>query len=143
MPIKNYVDAATTALRQHAGSWEEAIRCAGGLLEQAGAIKPAYTDDMIMLVKELGPYIVVMPGVALAHARPAGNVQRNSIAVTTFEEGICFGNQSNDPVYIVFAVAACSDDEHLELFQAVAEFLSEETSTERLRKARVFQEIGF
>lgn len=143
MSMKNYVSAETTALNQCAGSWEEAVRRAGRLLEKAGTIKEAYTNAMVTLVKELGPYIVVMPGVALAHARPAGNVRKNSIAILTLKEGINFGNESNDPVFIVFAVAACNDDEHLDLFQAVAEFLSREESVEQLMNARTFQEIGF
>ena len=141
--MKNYVRAETTALKQCAGSWEEAVRYAGRLLEEAGTIKSAYTNAMVTLVKELGPYIVVMPGVALAHARPAGNVWKNSIAVITLEEGVNFGNESNDPVFVVFAVAACNDDEHLDLFQTVAEFLEKEENVERLMNARTFQEIGF
>ncbi|MDE7015062.1 MAG: PTS sugar transporter subunit IIA [Kineothrix sp.] len=141
--MKNYVSAETTALKQCAGSWEEAVRYAGRLLEEAGTIKSAYTNAMVTLVKELGPYIVVMPGVALAHARPAGNVWKNSIAVITLEEGVNFGNESNDPVFVVFAVAACNDDEHLDLFQTVAEFLEKEENVERLMNARTFQEIGF
>lgn len=143
MPIKKYVSTGTTVLRQHADSWEDAVRQAGGLLEKAGTIVPDYTNAMIRMVKELGPYIVVMPGVALAHARPENHVKQNSIAVVTYEEGICFGNESNDPVYIVFAIAACSDDEHLDLFQAVAGFIAEESNVERLKHAAVYEEIGF
>jgi len=143
MPLIDYVNVETTALKQKASDWESAVRQAGGLLEKAGTITSDYTDAMVDMVKTLGPYIVVMPGVALAHARPEESVKKNSIAVATFEEGVAFGNESNDPVYVVFAIAACTNDEHLELFQAVAEFMIKEENVKRLMNADTFEEIGF
>lgn len=119
------------------------MRQAGALLEKAGAIAPAYTQAMVDMVREMGPYIVIMPGVALAHARPEGNVTRNSIAVVTCPAGVNFGNRSNDPVYAVFAIAARTDEEHLVLFRALAKFISEEANVERLKGAATFEEIGF
>ena len=69
MALTDYVSEACTALQQEAGSWEEAVRLAGGLLERQGHIDPSYTEAMVNMVKELGPYIVIMPGVALTRAR--------------------------------------------------------------------------
>lgn len=143
MSLIDYVSRNAAALKQQADDWEAAVRQAGRLLEQKGTITPAYTDAMVEMIKTLGPYIVVMPGVALAHARPEGSVLQNSIAVMTFQKGVAFGNESNDPVYILFAIAACTNDEHLELFQAVAEFISEEENVKRLMDAETFDEIGF
>ena len=143
MPLRDYVNPDTTALGQQADCWEDAVRQAGALLEKAGTIAPAYTQAMVDMVKELGPYIVIMPGVALAHARPEGNVKRNSIAVATYPAGIAFGNESNDPVYAVFAIAACTDEDHLVLFRALAKFIAEEENVERLKAAATFEEIGF
>lgn len=143
MALTDYVSEACTALQQEAGSWEEAVRLAGGLLERQGHIDPSYTEAMVNMVKELGPYIVIMPGVALAHARPENNVMQNSIGVATFRGGVSFGNESNDPVYAVFAIAARSDEEHLKLFRTLAKFIAEEENVERLKQARAFSEIGF
>ena len=128
---------------RRAAGWEDAVRQASALLEKAGTIAPAYTQAMVDMVREMGPYIVIMPGVALAHARPEGNVARNSIAVVTCPAGVNFGNRSNDPVYAVFAIAARTDEEHLVLFRALAKFISEEANVERLKGAATFEEIGF
>ena len=143
MPLCDYVSPATTALGRQADCWEDAVRQAGALLEKAGTIAPAYTQAMVDMVREMGPYIVIMPGVAMAHARPDGNVARNSIAVVTCPAGVNFGNRSNDPVYAVFAIAARTDEEHLVLFRALAKFISEEANVERLKGAATFEEIGF
>ncbi|WP_313675221.1 PTS sugar transporter subunit IIA [Mycolicibacterium sp.] len=52
-------------------TWEDAVRAAGGLLEQTGIAGPAYTAAMVDNVETNGPYIVVAPGFAFAHARPS------------------------------------------------------------------------
>ena len=54
----------------HADDWEDAIRKAGNVLVTAGSIDTSYIEHMIQSVKTLGPYIVIMPGFALAHAAP-------------------------------------------------------------------------
>ena len=49
---------------------EEAIREAGNALCRAGACSPQYVQAMIASYRELGPYFVIAPGLALPHARP-------------------------------------------------------------------------
>lgn len=136
MSIGSYIGAGGIALRQEAHTWEEAVRQAGDLLVREGVCDPSYVQDMVDTVRELGPYIVVTPGVALAHARPKGSVARNGIAVATFPGGVRFGNPDNDPVYVVFAIAAVTDEEHLGLFQEVAGFLGTEGNIALLEQAR-------
>lgn len=64
-------------LHGEAYDWRAALNLAGGLLEEAGKITPGYTAAMVQSVEDHGPYIVVAPGFALAHARPGGG-QANS-----------------------------------------------------------------
>ena len=97
MSIGSYIDAGAIALGRDAKTWEEAVRLAGDLLVRGGVCAPSYVQDMVDTVRELGPYIVVTPGVALAHARPKGSVARNGIAIATFPDGVAFGNADNDP----------------------------------------------
>ena len=49
--------------------WQEAIRKVGNLLVKDGAVEVRFTEAMIRVVNEFGPYIVVAPGIALPHAR--------------------------------------------------------------------------
>ncbi len=141
MKLKDYISITNTAFEQSFNTWEDAVVFAGDLLIQTGCINETYRDDMVKLIRKNGPYIVVMPGVALAHARPNGNVFENQIALVKIPQGISFGNRNNDPVYFLFAIAACSDEEHLELFKAVAEFLSDEQNLTSLRNADCFEDI--
>ncbi|WP_455139474.1 PTS sugar transporter subunit IIA [Thermophilibacter sp.] len=141
MSIGDCVCAGGVVLGQTAGTWEEAVTLAGDRLVRAGVCDSSYVRDMVGTVRELGPYIVITPGVALAHARPRGNVLRNGIAIATFPEGVVFGNPDNDPVYVVFAIAATTDEEHLGLFQRVALFLGEEGAIDRLASARRLEDL--
>jgi PTS system ascorbate-specific IIA component len=54
-----------------AADWRAAVRLAGDALVASGATTPAYTDEMVATVEQLGPYIVIAPGIALAHSRPS------------------------------------------------------------------------
>ena len=62
-------------LHCHAANWREALTQAGSLLEKTGAITPEYTTAMVESVETNGPYIVVAPGFAFAHARPSSAVK--------------------------------------------------------------------
>ena len=48
--------------------WEEAIRLSGEILKQNELITDQYVDQVINDVKEYGPYIVIVPGVAMPHS---------------------------------------------------------------------------
>ena len=73
--IQDVLTRDTVRVRVEAGSWEEAVRAAGDLLYRKGAVEKRYIDNMIRIVKEIGPYIVLLKGVALAHARPEHGVK--------------------------------------------------------------------
>lgn len=141
MELFDLIAAKTVLLNQTINNWEEEILLAGELLEKSGYIKHQYSLDMVQMVKELGPYIVVMPHVAFAHARPKGNVSRSSIAVITTENGVLFGNEDNDPVNILFAIAARTDEEHLQAFKLLASYLSDNSNVEIIKKAKTFEDI--
>lgn len=142
MTLGDFVKEDCILFNKKINNWEEAVNLAGELLLHKGCINDRYIKDMVNLIRELGPYIVVMPGIALAHARPNGNVYKNSISIITVPEGVRFGNKNNDPVYLIFAIAATSDFEHLSLFKTVAEYLGKEERIKKLISAHNYDESG-
>ena len=66
--INDLLAESSIDLSGRATTWEEAIRRAGQLLEKSGTVDSAYTDAMVKSVEDNGPYIVVAPGFAFAHA---------------------------------------------------------------------------
>ena len=119
-----------------ATDWRDAIRRAGGALAASGAVTPAYTDEMIATVEALGPYIVIAPGIALAHSRPSPAVLRSGLSIVTLSRPVDFGHRTNDPVRLVVGLAAPDDAGHVDALAALAEFLVDDVRREALLAAR-------
>lgn len=123
--LSDLVDPAAISLKNPAATWRDAITAAGALLESTGAVDPAYTAAMIRSVEELGPYIVIAPGFALAHARPDASVHRTAMSVLRPQAPIVFGHESNDPVTLVVALAAADPSAHQQALAALAGILAD------------------
>ncbi|MCL2588512.1 MAG: PTS sugar transporter subunit IIA, partial [Oscillospiraceae bacterium] len=102
-----------------AADWQDAIRKAGQLLVDSGNITTAYIDAMIQAVNDMGPYIVIMPGFALAHAAPSEAVLETGSSLITLKEGVSFGSD-NDPVHVIFCLACKDRSSHLEALEQIA-----------------------
>jgi PTS system ascorbate-specific IIA component len=129
--------AVITAARHAvaAEDWRAAVRAAAQLLVDAEAAVPRYVDRCIATVEELGPYMVVAPGVALAHARPEDGAVALGLSAVTLREPVEFGHAENDPVDVVFAFGSPDRNQHVGLLGALARRLTEGLADE-LRGAR-------
>lgn len=124
-----------------ATNWEEAVRRAGALLESNGDVLPSYTEAMVRVVRELGPYAVIAPGVALPHARPEDGVLKSCLGVVRLSTPVEFGSTANDPVDLVFPFGATRGSMHIEVLAALARFLAQPDRVRALREARTEQEV--
>ncbi|MBL4936206.1 PTS sugar transporter subunit IIA [Clostridium sp. YIM B02515] len=106
--------------------WEQAITEAGKLLLNCGSITEKYIENMINSVKQLGPYIVIAPYIAIAHARPDESVFKEDISLIILKNPVEFGNKDNDPVKLVFAFAAKENGGHLAQLAEIANVLGNE-----------------
>jgi len=97
----------------HVDDWRAAVTAAGLALERSGATTAEYTARMISVITEFGAYIVIAPGLALAHARPGEDVLADGLSVVTLAEPVNFGHPNNDPVSVIVGLAVVSRDEHL------------------------------
>lgn len=109
-----------------ASSPEEAIREAGNALCRAGACSPQYVQAMVDSYRELGPYFVIAPGLALPHARPEQGAIMAQISLIRLCEPLAFGHTENDPVQVVLGLSATSSDAHIHLIQHIVTVLSDE-----------------
>jgi mannitol/fructose-specific phosphotransferase system IIA component (Ntr-type) len=121
--------------------WEDAIRAVGRLLVADDAVEPRFIDAMIRVAKEFGPYIVVAPGIALPHARPEDGVKRASIGMITLAQPVEFGNEENDPVSLVIALAATDNKQHIQGLAELAAVLGDDDAIARLRAAGTAAEL--
>jgi PTS system ascorbate-specific IIA component len=130
------------ALRHSAGSWREAVLEAGRALERTGAVDAAYSRRMVEQVDVLGPYIVIAPGLALAHARPGNDVLADGLSVVTLAEPVAFGHSTNDPVSVVIGIAATQAHGHVGFVSGLADVLSRPDAVGALAAARTLRSIN-
>jgi ascorbate PTS system EIIA or EIIAB component len=121
--------------------WRAAVRLAGDALVRAGAAKPAYADEMIRMIEEHGPYVVIAPGLALAHARPGPAVLADGLAIVTLATPVDFGHPHNDPVSVVLALAIASADRHLAAVAGLANVFNDSSAIEDLAAATSVDEV--
>ena len=101
-------------------SWQEALRkCIDPLLAD-GSVEPEYADCLIENVEKRGPYIVLLPGVAMPHAvEGAVGTNREAISFMHVKEPIHFGAE-DDPdttATIFFTLSDVDADSHLQNMQ--------------------------
>lgn len=108
-------------------TWQEAIREAGKLLFDSGAVTYEYIEAMVKVAEELGPYIVIGPGIALPHAATKAGAKQTALSLVKLAEPINFGNPDNDPVRFVFGLSAIDKKAHIVALQGLAKlFLSKD-----------------
>lgn len=118
-----------------APDWRAAVRAAGELLVAEGTSTDAYTDEMIQNVVDNGPYIVIAPGFAFAHARPSPAVRRTGMSWVRLAEPVEFGHDANDPVDLVVALAAQDSAAHTDAMAALARLLADPEQHDLLQSA--------
>ena len=129
------------ALGVHAADWRDAVRQVGAALVRGGAAKPGYAGEMVRMIEEHGPYVVIAPGLALAHARPGPDVLADGMAVVTLDEPVAFGHPHNDPVSVVLGLAILSPAGHLESVASLANVFNDTTAIAELRDATTVDEV--
>ena len=122
-------------LRARAADWRQAVRLAGEALVAGGVATEAYAERMVQVVEEFGAYIVIAPGLALAHARPGPDVMHDGLAVVTLDEPVVFGHPHNDPVEVVLALAVTSTEGHVTVLAELANAFNDPTATRAIAQA--------
>jgi PTS system ascorbate-specific IIA component len=111
----------------HVPDWRAAVTAAGDALERSGASTPAYTERMIGVIAEFGAYVVIAPGLAMAHARPGPDVLADGMSIVTLAEPVAFGHPHNDPVSVIVGLALTSAHQHLQVVAELANVFNDPT----------------
>ncbi len=124
-----------------ASDWKEAIHEGVKPLLEKGYIEERYEEAILENFKELGPYMVIAPGVVLSHARPENGVVQMGMSIVNLLEGVKFGHETNDPVYLVITLAASDNTSHLELLRELMGILMEDTMLHTLKFEKDLQKV--
>ncbi|WP_010205726.1 PTS sugar transporter subunit IIA [Salinibacterium sp. PAMC 21357] len=124
-----------------AADWRAAVSLSGDALVRSGAAKPGYAGEMIRMIENFGPYVVIAPGLALAHARPGPEVIANGLSVVTLSEPVRFGHAHNDPVRVVLGLAIAESGAHLAAVAAVANIFNDSSAIGQIAEATSAAEV--
>ncbi len=125
----------------HAKDKDDAIRYAGKLLYDSGIIEERYIDAMIRTSEMFGAYIVLLPGLAMPHARPEDGAKKVGFSLITLADPVDFGNEQHDPVKIVIAVASSGNEEHLLLMSGLSQILQDGEILRSIKEAKDRMEL--
>lgn len=139
--LSDILDNKKILLHIEAVNWEEAIDLVAKPLLDGQYIIQDYIDAMKSSVKKYGAYIVIAKGVALAHARSEDGVKSMGLSVATLQSPIDFGNPANDPVKLVFCLAAPDSTAHLGLMRSLVNVINEEDKINELVQAADIQQF--
>lgn len=124
-----------------AGDWRAAVELAGDLLVATGVSTDGYTTEMLRNIEENGPYVVIAPGFAFAHARPSPAVHRTGMSWVRLAAPVEFGHETNDPVDLVVALAAEDSGAHTAAMASLARLLADEEKATALKEARTPEHV--
>ncbi|MBL1228206.1 PTS sugar transporter subunit IIA [Enterococcus sp. BWB1-3] len=106
-------------------NWEEAVKISCENLLEKEIINQTYIDEIIDCVKEFGPYIVIVPGVAMPHSsEKSEGVFGTAISFTKMPKEIVFeeGNAEKN-ASLFFTLAAKNSEEHVQNISKLSEML--------------------
>lgn len=110
--------------------WKEAIRKAAQPLLVTEVIEERYVDAMINNVEKLGDYIILVPNVAMPHARPEYGTKGTGVSFLKLSKSVVFGE--NKEVKLIICLATKDNEEHLSLLQNISFLIDEEEKVDAL-----------
>lgn len=141
--LKEFVESNHYKFAEGAPDWQEAIRMSCESLEADGTVEANYKDDIIECVKKYGPYIVIMPEVAMPHSQEcAKGVHKTAIGFMKLEKPVSFepGNPEMD-ARLFFTLASCNPDQHLENMTKLSALLMNEKAVAALLEAETPEDL--
>lgn len=127
---------------QHPKNWEEAIRVSAEVMKKNKLVTDQYVDQVISDVKEYGPYIVIVPGVAMPHSSAENSgVLGTGIGFTIMPETVSFedGNPEKD-AKLFFMLAAKDHDAHVKNIANLSDMLMEDGMVDDLMKVKTMDD---
>lgn len=120
-------------ISQEEMDWRSAMRKSAEPLLKEGFIDNRYIEKAIENVEEYGDYIVVGPGIALAHANKDFGVYRDGLALLVSPSGILFSD-GETRIHFLFCFASTGEKEYVDLMREIVSIGKEKGKVEQLLK---------
>ena len=119
----SYFGAGSIVAQDASPSFADAVSQSVSLLVASGKAQLSYVDEVLESLKTLGPYFVIAPGLALAHAKPSDSVLAPGMALLKLAQPVISGS-ANDPVSLIFSFCSPNASEHMEMLADFGQIMS-------------------
>ena len=121
--LSSYFDPGSIVAQDTSPSFDDAVSQSVSLLVASGKAQLSYVDEVLESLKTLGPYFVIAPGLALAHAKPSDSVLAPGMALLKLAQPVISGS-ANDPVSLIFSFCSPNASEHMEMLADFGQIMS-------------------
>ena len=141
--LKEFVEQGHFKFAREAADWEEAVRMSCETLERDGTVESNYKEDIISCIKKYGPYIIIMPNVAMPHSQEcARGVHKTTIGFMKLDKAVSFAPGEEDKeAKLFFTLASCNPEQHLENMTKLSELLMNEGAVKALMQAQTPEDL--
>lgn len=121
--------------------WDEAIRLASVPLLKTNIITENYINEMIELVRDYGPYIVIKNRIAIAHAKTEAGANALGTALLINKKNIQFEDDLN--IHYLFVISSSNPKEHLQILKDISMLASDDIDLNALLDKNVDEIMEF
>ena len=141
--LREFVEQKHYKFAAEAPDWNEAIRMSCESLEADGTIEANYKEDIVACVEKYGPYIVLMPNIAMPHSQEgAEGVHKTSIGFMKLDKPVSFDPEDPEKdAQLFFTLASCNPEQHMNNMVRLSELLMNEEVVAALLKAETPEDL--
>jgi mannitol PTS system EIIA component len=124
-------------LAPRAASRDDAIREAGAILVDTGAVDPGYIDSMLEREGSVSTYMGNFLAIPHGTNEAKDQIRRSALSVVRYDEPVDWGGE---PTRFVVGIAGI-ENEHLEILSKIAIIFSDEDAVQGLVDAGTAEEL--
>ena len=119
--------------------WKEAILQSGNLLVSNRKVTSEYVKEMIELVENHGPYIVIEEGIAMPHAGISENVLETGISLLVVKEKVALPEGRNANIFLSFA--AKNKNDNIDIMNDLFELITKHKFIDEVSKMKSYGQL--
>lgn len=141
--LKEIIANGYYTFAQQFDSWEDAIKASYEPLLKKQIVEEIYIQSVIDCVKEYGPYIVIVPGIAMPHSsQGAKGCNGTAISFMRVKEEVDFYSEDPDKkANLFFSLAAVDHDQHMKNIQQLMDILMNKEIVEALYACETMEDL--
>lgn len=139
--FKNMIFTGIKLIKEHIKDWKEAIGLGVDLLVENAAATNDLKQAIIEVVNQHGPYFVIAPKLALAHAPPKNYCLKPALSLVVFKNSVSFGDTDRYGVNVLVTLSATDNSTHIDLMAKFAKIFGNKTIIDKLVSTNSIDEI--